>query len=228
MDMQTITKKYAYKIEPKPEGGFIAQATDPTVPPIEGATREEVQRKIRETVFAGLAQTFPGLKIPLQTKNAKLEFHIDRKPEGGFAVHSTEVGSPTMTPATHEKVDHLTEQLLGFVDKHFPEFSQALAEAATADEVQIVTKQTTGTSIIGLPKGVRDLLPTQAMKSDSKDAGIVEGKGGVNASPTSNSFGGAITNTPITPQASSNWAILRFLLAILAIAGLIYFFLMHR
>src|SRR5262249_46266820 len=115
MDIQTITKKYAYKIEPKPEGGFIARATDPTVPPIEGATREEVQRRIRETVFSGLSQAFPGFKIPLQTKNAKLEFHIDRKPEGGFAVHSTEVGSPTMTPATHEKVDHLTEQLFGFI-----------------------------------------------------------------------------------------------------------------
>jgi hypothetical protein len=228
MDIQTITKKYAYKIEPKPEGGFIARATDPTVPSIEGATREEVQHKIRETVFSGLSQAFPGFKIPLQTKNAKLEFHIDRKPEGGFAVHSTEVGPPTMTPATHEKVDHLTEQLLGFVDKHFPEFSQALAEAGTTDDVQIVTKQTTEKSVIGLPSGVRDLLPTSPMKSGSKDAGIVEWTAGMNLSPTSNSFGGAITNTPITPQATSHWAILRFLLAALAITGLIYFFLMHR
>src|SRR5215469_11719378 len=160
MDIQTITKKYAYKIEPKPEGGFIARATDPTVPPIEGATREEVQSKIRETVFVGLSQIFPGLKIPVQSKNTKLEFHIDRKPEGGFAVHSTELGSPLMTPATHEKVDHLTEQLLGFVDKHFPEFSRELAEGAVTDEVQIVTKQTTAKSVNGLPKSVRAFLPT--------------------------------------------------------------------
>ena len=51
MDIQTITRKYAYKIEAKPEGGFIARASDPSVPPIEGATREEVQRKIREAMY---------------------------------------------------------------------------------------------------------------------------------------------------------------------------------
>jgi hypothetical protein len=227
MDIQTITRKYAYKIEPKPEGGFIARATDPTVPPIEGATREEVERKIRETVFAGLSQAFPSLKIPLQTKNAKLEFHLERKPEGGFAVHSTEVGSPTMAPATHEKVDHLAEQLLGFVDKHFPEFSQALAEGAT-DKVQVVTQQTTEKSVIGLPQNGGDLLPALPTKSDSKDAGIVKWTGGVKANPTSDSFGNTVTNSPIMPQASSNWAVLRFLLAVLAIAGLVYFFLMRR
>jgi hypothetical protein len=226
MDIQTITKKYAYKIEPKPEGGFIARATDPTVPAIEGATREEVQRKIRETVFAGLSQAFPGLKFPLQTKNAKLEFHIERKPEGGFAVHSTEVGSPTMAPATHEKVDHAAEQLLGFVEKHFPEFSQALAAAATSEEVQVVTSETTEKSVMGLPGSVRDLLPT-AMKSESS-AGFSKWTEQTKSSGASNSFGNAITNTPITPQASSSWTVLRILLVALAIAGLMYFLLAHR
>jgi hypothetical protein len=227
MDIQTITKKYAYKIEAKPEGGFIARATDPTVPPIEGATREEVQAKIRETVFSGLSQAFPGLKIPPQTKNAKLEFHIEKKPEGGFAVHSTEVGPAAMAPATHEKVDHLAEQLLGFVDKHFPEFSEALAASATSEEVQIVTKQTTAKGI-GLPGSVRDLLPAPPMKSESNDAGFMNSTGGSRTSTTSDSFGNTISNSPITPQASSSWAMLRFLLAVLAIAGLVYFFLMHR
>jgi hypothetical protein len=227
MDIQTITKKYAYKIEPKPEGGFIARATDPTVPPIEGATREEVQRKIRDTVFAGLSQAFPGLKIPLQSKNAKLEFHIERKPEGGFAVHSTEVGSPTMAPATHEKVDHLAEQLLGFVDKHFPEFSQTLAAGGTSDEVQIVTKETTEKAVIGLPGSARDLLPTPPVRFESSNAGILKWSG-EKTSGTSDSFGNAVTNTPITPQASSSWTVLRLLLVALAIAGLVYFLLMHR
>jgi hypothetical protein len=227
MDIQTITKKYAYKIEPKPEGGFIARPSDPTVPPIEGATREEVQRKIRETVLAGLSQAFPGLKVPLKTKNAKLEFHIGRKPEGGFAVHSTEVGSPTMAPATHEKVDHVAEQLLGFMDKHFPELSQALA-AAASEEVQVVTQQTTEKSVIGLPGSMRDLLPTAPMKSESKDSGFANWTGGPVTDMTSGSLGSSISNSPITPQGSSSWAVLRILLLALAIAGLVYFFLMHR
>jgi hypothetical protein len=226
MDIQTITRKYAYKIEAKPEGGFIARATDPTVPPIEGATREEVQRKIRETVAAGLAQAFPGLKIPLETKNAKLEFRVERKPEGGFSVHSTELGTPTMAPATHEKVDHMAEKLLGLVDKHFPEFSRALAEQAASEEVQIITEQK-NEKWSGFPTSARDLLPTPPAKSESSVAGVVKWTGGA-ADTTSDSLGGAITNTPITPQSSSNWAVLRFLLAALAIAGLLYFFLTHR
>jgi hypothetical protein len=226
MDIQTITRKYAYKIEAKPEGGFIARATDPTVPPIEGATREEVQRKIREIVAAGLAQAFPGLKIPLETKNAKLEFRVERKPEGGFSVHSTELGTPTMAPATHEKVDHMAEKLLGLVDKHFPEFSRALAEQAASEEVQIITEQKTE-KWSGFPTSARDLLPTPPAKSESSVAGVVKWTGGA-ADTTSDSLGGAITNTPITPQSSSNWAVLRFLLAALAIAGLLYFFLTHR
>ena len=227
MDIQTITRKYAYKIEAKPEGGFIARASDPSVPPIEGATREEVQRKIREAMAAGLAQAFPGLKIPLETKNAKLEFHVERKPEGGFSVHSTEIGTPTMAPATHEKVDHMAEKLLGLVDKHFPEFSRALAEQATSDEVQIITQQKTE-KWSGFPTSARDLLPTPPAKSESSVAGVVKWAGGAKAGTASDSLGDAITNTPITPQSSSSWAVLRFLLAALAIAGLLYFFLMHR
>ena len=224
MDIQTITKKYAYKIEPNPAGGFIARPTDPTVPPIEGATREEVQQKIRETVFAGLSQAFPGLKIPLESRNAKLEFHIDRKPEGGFSVHSTEVGSPTMAPATHEKVDHVAEQLLDFVDKHFPQFSQALA--AQANEVQVTTNQTVTTlPDKDLRLGIKGLLPTSQIPSDTVDVKIVKSAGKV---AVDNSIGGTITNTPITPQANSSWPFLRFLLIALAVAAVAYFFLQHR
>lgn len=226
MDLKTLTKKFAYKIEAKPEGGFIARATDPEIPPIEGATREEVQQKIRATVAEGLAQAFPGLKIPVETGHAKLEFHVERKPEGGFAVHSTEVGTPTMQPATHEKVDHLAEQLLGFVDKHFPEFSQAIAAQATSEEVQVITQQKIE-KWSGFPSSAHDLLPTP-VKSESTDIGVVKWSSGTKTGAASGSFGSTISNSPITPQASSSWAVLRFLLAVLAIAGLVYFFLMHR
>ena len=78
MDIQTITKKYAYKIEPKPEGGFIARPSDPTVPPIEGATREEVQRKIRETVLAGLSQAFPDVEPVVTTPRVGMAYNITK------------------------------------------------------------------------------------------------------------------------------------------------------
>lgn len=46
MDSKTITTKFRYRIEPKPEGGFIARAEGGSGENIEGATREEVQQKI--------------------------------------------------------------------------------------------------------------------------------------------------------------------------------------
>jgi hypothetical protein len=41
------------------------------------------------------------------------------------------------------------------------------------------------------------------------------------------SVGDAIDNSPITPETSSSWTILRFLLALPIIAAMMYFFL-HR
>lgn len=46
MDSKTVTTKFRYRIDPKPDGGFIARAEEGSAEPIEGATREEVQQKI--------------------------------------------------------------------------------------------------------------------------------------------------------------------------------------
>jgi|SRR5215469_2193356 len=55
MDTKTITTKFRYRIEPKPEGGFIARAEEGSAETLEGATREEVQQKIDDklTVLVG-------------------------------------------------------------------------------------------------------------------------------------------------------------------------------
>jgi len=45
VDGKAITTKFRYRIEPKPEGGFIARAEE-SAESIEGATREEVQQKL--------------------------------------------------------------------------------------------------------------------------------------------------------------------------------------
>jgi hypothetical protein len=65
--------KFAFKIEPKPEGGFVARSEEPPCT-IEGATRDEIDAKIREKIGALLA---PELA-------AKLDFsqpgvHIEKK-----------------------------------------------------------------------------------------------------------------------------------------------------
>ena len=94
MELKRLITHFTYRIVPKPEGGFIAHATDPTVPPLEAPTREELQRKIQENIAAGLASEFPGLKLPLENQQLKFAFHIERKPGGGFAIHSADPDAP--------------------------------------------------------------------------------------------------------------------------------------
>ena len=59
LDLKSLTSNFAYCIEPKPEGGFIARPKDATMEPIEGATREEVQQKIQEKLGEMIAQQLP-------------------------------------------------------------------------------------------------------------------------------------------------------------------------
>jgi hypothetical protein len=56
----TILRKFAYRIEERPEGGFIARPIDPSMEALEGATRQEVQQKV-ETRLSEL------LGMPLDT-----------------------------------------------------------------------------------------------------------------------------------------------------------------
>ena len=93
MELKHLATRFTYKIEPKPEGGFIARSTDPTVPPLEAPTREELQHKIQANMVAALSDAFPGLKLPAQNKQVKFEVHIERKPGGGFAVQTDEPGT---------------------------------------------------------------------------------------------------------------------------------------
>jgi hypothetical protein len=47
MELKSLITHFTYRIEPKPAGGFITHTTNPTVPPLEAPTREELQRKIQ-------------------------------------------------------------------------------------------------------------------------------------------------------------------------------------
>jgi hypothetical protein len=229
MDLKHLTQKFVYRIEAKPEGGFIARATDPTVPPLEAPTREELQKKIQATVITALGERLAGLKIPVSSKqHGDWEFHIDRKPGGGFSIHSEQQGPSTVDPATQQKVDHIAEELLGFVDKHFPDLSQALAAQVGGRDIKVfATEQSSvtlqGNSLLG---GAKGLFPTQPMQAaDLKNEyPRVEATTAENA----NLNNAALANTPITPQASGNWKLFRSLLLFAIIAALMYFFLLRR
>jgi hypothetical protein len=219
MELKSLITHFTYRIEPKPEGGFIAHTSDPTVPPLEAPTREELQRKIQENIAAGLASEFPGLKLPLENRQLKFAFHVERRPGGGFAIHSADPDAPLIEGTTHEEIEsHFAEKLIAFVGKHFiPELSQALAAQGSGDIKVFVNRKTgftvnPGSHTIQTP----DVTIEDAKLGDAKTA---------NASFSR--VGDAMDNSPITPETSSSWTIFRFVLAFIIIAALMYFFL-HR
>jgi hypothetical protein len=219
MELKSLITHFTYRIEPKPEGGFIAHTSDPTVPPLEAPTREGLQRKIQENIAAGLASEFPGLKLPLENQQLKFAFHIERRPGGGFAIHSADPDAPLIEGTTHEEIEsHFAEKLIAFVGKHFiPELSQALAAQGSGDIKVFVNRKTgftvnPGSHTIQTP----DVTIEDAKLGDAKTANASFG-----------SVGDAMDNSPITPETSSSWTIFRFVLALLIIAALMYFFL-HR
>jgi len=146
MELKRLISHFTYRIEPKAEGGFIAHASDPAVPPLEAATRQELQQKIQANIAAGLAAEFPGLKLPAESGGVKFAFHIERKPGGGFAIQSADPNTPPIEGATHQDIEsHFAEKLLNFAGKHFlPELSEALAKQGGSGDVRVTVNRKIG------------------------------------------------------------------------------------
>ena len=207
MEIKRLITHFTYRIEPKPEGGFIAHATDPSVPPLEAPTREELQQKIQANIATALAAEFPGLKLPLENKEVNFAFHIEHKPGGGFILQSTDGKELPIIGSTHAEIEnHFAEKLLGALGKHImPELSQALAGQLGSADVKVVVNR-------------KVVFSTSSPQLGSGDASSMQ----VENPKLSNVLNP--TNSPITPEPSNIWPIIRFLLAALILVGLIYFF----
>ncbi len=130
---------FTYRIEAKPEGGFIAHATDPGLPPLEAPTRMELQQKIQANISAALAKEFPRLNLPSGNlpagKEFKFDFHIETKPGGGFSLHSHDPNATTIEGSSHEEIEHpFAEKLAGVVGEYFS--AGAVPGAGEAEAVQ--------------------------------------------------------------------------------------------
>jgi hypothetical protein len=226
MEIKRLVQECVYRIEPKLEGGFIARASDPNVPPLEAATREELQQKIQAKLVAALGVAFPGLQLPQQGTQVSVSMHVDRKPGRGFSVHSDNPGTPGLNPAAQEKFDHYAEELLGFVDKHFPHLSEQIASQVTGREIQVFTSRTVSTSGKQNPALSPMFLPTQPMQSTDVT--------GQQAAPSMTTVENTdldpslLSNAPITPEATKVSPIVRFLLTLLIITAVMYFFFYRR
>ena len=232
MELKRLISHFTYRIEPKPGGGFVAHAADPGVAPLEAPTREELQQKIQENILAGLSAQFPGLKLPLENQNLQFAFHIERKPEGGFVIHSSDPNTEPIEVLTHNDMEcRFAEKIIGSVGKHLtPELSQALGAQGNLGDIKVFVNRNTGVTVnagshtlrLGL---TRDLT---APASVSNTTTTMEAANAKPADGISGSLGGTISNTPIQPEGRSSGKVFGFLLLVLVAASLVYFFLHYR
>jgi hypothetical protein len=225
VDLKRIISTFTYRIEAKPQGGFIAHANDPSLPPLEAPTREELQQKIQANIGAALAKEFSGLNLPgnlLSGKELKFDFHIEAKPGGGFSLHSHDPNATTIEGVSHEEIEYpFAEKLAGVVGKYLlPELSQALAKQGGSGD--IVDRKVSFTAKSGFQKpsfgNAQNFQPSGAGQSPNSAP---------NSAASSGSVVDAGDSSPITFEKSKSWPILRFLLTLLVVAVLMYFFL-HR
>jgi hypothetical protein len=221
MDLKRLITQFAYRIEPKPEGGFIAHATDPSIPPLEAPTRQELQKKIQERIFAAISSEFPALKLPTDGSQRHFAFHIERTPEGSFSIHSADPNADVIHASTDDELqNHFLQKLVGFAGKHFmPELQQALAAQGTTDVKIVLNGKTAVTlgsnqaNLAGLPQD-----PQLATQSSAPPTAATLTDAGISRT---------IDNSPITPERSNFGTILKLALALLVIASLIYIFVHH-
>jgi hypothetical protein len=203
-----LITQFTYRIEPKAGGGFIAHASDPNVSPLEAATREELQAKIQARIAAELAKEFPSLKVPLDRPGRKVEFHIEMKPGGGFTLHSADPNALPIDGATHDDLhSHVAEKLIAIAGKDAgPELALAL-QGGTRGEASV----SASAGSLGHTAST-DVVP---------DAQPGLQSGGVRQPIR-------ISSTLGPTEAGRTATVVRVVLTVIAITGLIYFFLVSR
>ncbi len=227
MDLKHLVTHFAYKVEPKPEGGFIARSIDPAVPPLEAPTREDLQQKIQQNILDALSVEFPGLKRPPDGKKLELAFHVERAPGGGFSIHSADPKAGIMqTSDPKEFESRFLEKFLAFAGKHLvPELSQALAAQVGTASIKVVVSSKTSLKMKADPKGMT--FGTSNSPSIDQSATIDIAKLS-HATPSFDKLDGAIANNPITPEPSNAGKVFGLLIAILILFGLTYLYLHYR
>jgi hypothetical protein len=236
MEIKRLVSKYVYRIEPKPDGGFIAHATDPGAPTLEAPTRTELQQKIQSTILAGLSADFPGLKLPPQSHELKFSFHVERQPDGSFDIHSSDPGAAPITSASHDQVEsHFLEKLISFAGKHMlPEASEALPAQLASGDIKVFINKSSGFTVTtshettGTPPQLAS--PTSSQFPDSSIETSSSGPIISNTAPnaTIGDTGNPIDSSPITPGAGSSAKTFLLLVAILALLAFAYFLFHYR
>jgi len=236
MEIKRLVSKYVYRIETKPEGGFIARPGDPNVPSLEAATREELQQKIQSTILAGLGTDFPGLKLPMHAGEVKFAFHVEKQPDGSFDIHSSDPGSAPLSASNHEQVEsHFAEKLISFVGKHMlQDVPEALRAQLASGDIKVFINKTSGFTITTKANGNTAKFESVSQLFGNREKTSGQASSVSSGSLTSNSTAVVgpsntpIDSSPITPVSDGGGKFLRILLVLAILAAVIFFFLRHH
>lgn len=193
----------------------MAHASDPAAPPIEAPTRAELQNKIGADIREKLTAALPGVKIPLEQDGNQFAFYIERKPEGGFIVHTKDGREHPLPGNDHPEIQSaIMDKIMDVLSRHFsPEMSSALAGRGGSGQLfggeaaEFASGQTG--FITSDPGQMTPNVSIQASFDRSQEA--------------MNSSSGSL----FTPESSSLWPFIRLLIVALIIGAAIYFF-RHR
>jgi hypothetical protein len=216
MEIKRTISRVIYRIEPKPEGGFIARCDDSTVPPLEAASRFELEQQIRDKITSEVESQIPGLQISLEKKNIS----FDNKSDSGS------IPQPGIEGGAKQAVEQwLTDKAITLVEKNLPpELVDQLKNQKLSGNVNIkVTKfggKTNFRREYVISNGNVGQLLSRFL-GRQKDSGALEP-----SNPVSASFSGTNldSTSPITPVSGSG-PFLRFLLAAIVVVGILFFFL---
>jgi hypothetical protein len=219
MDLKQLAAQFAYRIEQKPDGTFIARATDPSIPPLEADTRDELLKKVQDKALASLGSEFPDLKLALDGTQHALAFHVERTPAGGFSIHSADPSAEVAHAASEQDLQtRVLEKVLNAAGQRWiPQLAQAMAAQGNAANLKVVVNTKTSFNMnadkAALPPGTGQ---STAMQTPAPD--------GTSFTDTSNVL---LDGSPITPEPSNFGKLWRLLPPLLAAGALIYF-LLHR
>jgi hypothetical protein len=224
MEIKRTISRIAYRIEERPEGGFIARCSDPNVPPLEAASRFELEQQIQAKITAEMESQFPGLKIPFNTSETKF-ITLETKPDGSIF---SESGNSSLQPAEGDvknSVEHwLADKAVSLVEKNLPpELIEQFKHQAVDGKITIAVTKVGGNDKLRrdyIVSNGNDLL-SRFLKGRQKTSGALEP-----SNPVSASFSGTNldSTSPITPVSGSG-PFLRFLLAAIVVVGIVFFFL---
>jgi hypothetical protein len=220
MEFRQIINQFLYRIEAKPGWGFIATCKDSTLPPIEGATRAEVEQKIQESISASVSAQFPSLKPLLEANQVKLHYHVDRKPDGGFLVHHGDPGHEPIEGSTRDHVESVIESKLfsALMDKIPPELRQQINDKLDSGGVDITVNRATSTTTEAQGSALPEAQFSLDAFANTSQSAVTE---------TNLVSAGGLDPSPITYEKSNSGRIFRFLFALLILAAIVYFFV-HR